>query len=106
MAYAFLGKIEWDESKPISLQWAGVEHPIDKIDTGTLFATPDLINTGEKLVNALLNGYNGFQVSMCFATQNGDIGYIGGVKQPIKGSSAPHHISEGWDPKNDWKGYV
>ena len=48
--HVFLGKIEWDESRPISLQWAALEHPIDKFEYGTYFAFPEQINTGEKIV--------------------------------------------------------
>lgn len=37
-------------------------------------------------------------MSMCFATINGDIGYLGGVKHPVKGSDTPHRISDGQHP--------
>ena len=30
MNYAFVGKINWDKTKPISIRWSATEHAIDK----------------------------------------------------------------------------
>lgn len=46
-------------------------------------------------------------MSMCFATSNGDIGYMGGVNLPIREKlDGGSKIQKGWLKENDWKGYI
>ncbi len=65
------------------------------------------MNTGAKLVKEMTTDYRGFTMSLCFATANGDIGYIGTINMPVREPlDAGSKIRKGWLATNDWKGYI